>query len=89
MIDSMEKGYKVNGHVVQFLDVMCGDAWKKKGYHGPVICNYADGADTRESGRMVKDMGPGHISLLLEQNMKESGKTMKQVVMEFVIMQTE
>ena len=26
----MTKGYKVNGHVVQFVDVMCGDAWKKK-----------------------------------------------------------
>jgi hypothetical protein len=43
MNDSMEKGYKVHGHVVQFVDVMCGDAWMKKGYHGPVICNYADG----------------------------------------------
>lgn len=34
-----------NKTTVQFVDVMCGDAWKKKGYHGPVICNYADGSE--------------------------------------------
>jgi len=41
----MEKVYRVNGHVIQFVDEMCGDSWKKKGYHGPVICNYADGSE--------------------------------------------
>ena len=59
MIDSMEKGYKVNGHVVQFLDVMCGDAWKKKGYHGPVICNYADGAEYQGEWQEGKRHGVG------------------------------
>ena len=34
-----------NKTTVQFVDVMCGDAWNKKGYHGPVICNYADGSE--------------------------------------------
>jgi len=34
-----------NKTTVQFVDVMCGDAWKKKGYHGPVICNYDDGSE--------------------------------------------
>ena len=41
----MEKVYRVNGHVVQFVDEMCGDSWKEKGYQGPVICNYDDGAE--------------------------------------------
>ena len=59
MNDSMEKGYKVNGHVVQFLDVMCGDAWKKKGYHGPVICNYADGAEYQGEWQNGKRHGIG------------------------------
>ena len=59
MIDSMEKGYKVNGHLVQFVDVMCGDAWKKKGYHGPVICNYADGAEYQGEWKDGKRHGIG------------------------------
>ncbi len=59
MIDSMEKGYKVNGHVVQFLDVMCGDAWKKRGYHGPVICNYADGSEYQGEWQDGKRHGTG------------------------------
>ena len=59
MIDSMEKGYKVNGHLVQFLDVMCGDAWKKKGYHGPVICNYADGSEYQGEWQDGKRHGIG------------------------------
>ena len=59
MIDSMEKGYKVNGHVVQFLDVMCGDSWKKKGYHGPVICNYADGSEYQGEWQDGKRHGTG------------------------------
>ena len=59
MIDSMEKGYKVNGHIVQFLDVMCGDAWKEKGYHGPVICNYADGSEYQGEWQDGKRHGIG------------------------------
>ena len=59
MNDSMEKGYKVNGHVVQFVDVMCGDAWKKKGYHGPVICNYADGSEYQGEWQDGKRHGIG------------------------------
>ena len=59
MIDSMEKGYKVNGHVVQFVDLMCGDAWKKKGYHGPVICNYADGSEYQGEWQDGKRHGIG------------------------------
>ena len=55
----MEKGYRVNGHVVQFLDVMCGDAWKKKGYHGPVICNYADGSEYQGEWKDGKRHGIG------------------------------
>ena len=59
MIDSMEKSYKVNGHVVQFVDVMCGDAWNKKGYHGPVICNYADGSEYQGEWQDGKRHGTG------------------------------
>ena len=55
----MENGYKVNGHVVQFLDVMCGDAWKKKGYHGPVICYYADGSEYQGEWQDGKRRGIG------------------------------
>lgn len=55
----MENGYKVNGHVVQFVDLMCGDAWKKKGYHGPVICNYADGSEYQGEWQDGKRHGIG------------------------------
>ena len=47
------------------------------------------GQNTKVSGKMGKDMGTGHTSLLLEQDMRESGKTMDQMAMEFVIMQME
>lgn len=55
----MEKGYKVNSHVVQFVDAMCGDAWKTKGYHGPVICNYADGSEYQGEWQDGKRHGVG------------------------------
>ena len=48
-----------NKTTVQFVDVMCGDAWKKKGYHGPVICNYADGAEYQGEWQNGKRHGIG------------------------------
>jgi len=48
-----------NKTTVQFVDVMCGDAWKKKGYHGPVICNYADGAEYQGEWQDGKRHGTG------------------------------
>ena len=48
-----------NKTTVQFVDVMCGDAWKKKGYHGPVICNYADGAEYQGEWQNGKRHGTG------------------------------
>ena len=48
-----------NKTTVQFVDVMCGDAWKKKGYHGPVICNYADGAEYQGEWQEGKRHGIG------------------------------
>jgi len=48
-----------NKTTVQFLDVMCGDAWKEKGYHGPVICNYADGAEYQGEWQNGKRQGIG------------------------------
>ena len=55
----MTKGYKVNGHVVQFVDEMCGDSWKEKGYQGPVICNYDDGAEYQGEWQDGKRHGIG------------------------------
>ena len=55
----MEKVYRVNGHVIQFVDEMCGDSWKKKGYHGPVICNYADGSEYQGEWQDGKRLGIG------------------------------
>ena len=48
-----------NKTTVQFVDVMCGDAWQKKGYHGPVICNYADGAEYQGEWQDGKRHGIG------------------------------
>ena len=48
-----------NKTTVQFVDVMCGDAWKKKGYHGPVICNYADGSEYQGEWQDGKRHGVG------------------------------
>jgi hypothetical protein len=48
-----------NKTTVQFVDVMCGDAWKKKGYHGPVICNYADGSEYQGEWQDGKRHGIG------------------------------
>jgi hypothetical protein len=48
-----------NKTTVQFVDVMCGDAWKKKGYHGPVICNYADGSEYQGEWQDGKRHGTG------------------------------
>ena len=48
-----------NKTTVQFVDVMCGDAWKKKGYHGPVICNYADGSEYQGGWQDGKRHGIG------------------------------
>ena len=48
-----------NKTTVQFVDVMCGDAWKKKGYHGPVICNYEDGAEYQGEWQDGKRHGIG------------------------------
>ena len=48
-----------NKTTVQFLDVMCGDAWKEKWYHGPVICNYADGAEYQGEWQDGKRHGIG------------------------------
>ena len=48
-----------NKTTVQFVDVMCGDAWKKKEYHGPVICNYADGAEYQGEWQDGKRHGIG------------------------------
>ena len=48
-----------NKTTVQFVDVMCGDAWNKKGYHGPVICNYADGAEYQGEWQEGKRHGIG------------------------------
>ena len=55
----MTKGYKVNGHIVQFVDPMCGDSWKKKGYHGPVICKYDDGFEYQGEWQDGKRHGIG------------------------------
>jgi len=52
-------GEQRNKTTVQFVDVMCGDAWKKKGYHGPVICNYADGAEYQGEWQDGKRHGIG------------------------------
>ena len=59
MNDSMEKGYKENGSTVQFVDEMCGDSWKKKGYHGPVICKYDDGFEYQGEWQDGKRHGIG------------------------------
>jgi len=48
-----------NKTTVQFVDVMCGDAWNKKGYHGPVICNYADGSEYQGEWQDGKRHGTG------------------------------
>ena len=48
-----------NKTTVQFVDVMCGDAWKRKGYHGPVICNYADGSEYQGEWQDGKRHGTG------------------------------
>ena len=48
-----------NKTTVQFVDVMCGDAWKKKEYHGPVICNYADGSEYQGEWQDGKRHGIG------------------------------
>ena len=48
-----------NKTTVQFVDVMCGDAWKKKGYHGPVLCNYADGSEYQGEWQEGKRHGVG------------------------------
>ena len=48
-----------NKTTVQFVDVMCGDAWKEKGYHGPVICNYADGSEYQGEWQNGKRHGIG------------------------------
>ena len=48
-----------NKTTVQFVDVMCGDAWNKKGYHGPVICNYADGSEYQGEWQYGKRHGTG------------------------------
>ena len=48
-----------NKTTVQFVDVMCGDAWKKKCYHGPVICNYADGSEYQGEWQDGKRHGIG------------------------------
>ena len=48
-----------NKTTVQFVDVMCGDAWNKKGYHGPVICNYADGSEYQGEWQDGKRHGIG------------------------------
>jgi hypothetical protein len=48
-----------NKTTVQFLDVMCGDSWKKKEYHGPVICNYADGSEYQGEWQDGKRHGIG------------------------------
>jgi len=48
-----------NKTTVQFVDVMCGDAWKGKGYHGPVICNYADGSEYQGEWQDGKRHGTG------------------------------
>ena len=48
-----------NKTTVQFVDVMCGDSWKKKGYHGPVICNYADGSEYQGEWQDGKRHGTG------------------------------
>jgi hypothetical protein len=48
-----------NKTTVQFLDVMCGDTWKKKEYHGPVICNYADGSEYQGEWQDGKRHGTG------------------------------
>ena len=52
-------GEQRNKTTVQFVDVMCGDAWKKKGYHGPVICNYADGSEYQGEWQDGKRHGIG------------------------------
>ena len=48
-----------NKTTVQFVDAMCGDAWKTKGYHGPVICNYADGSEYQGEWQDGKRHGTG------------------------------
>ena len=48
-----------NKTTVQFVDVMCGDAWMKKGYHGPVTCNYADGSEYQGEWQDGKRHGTG------------------------------
>ena len=48
-----------NKTTVQFVDVLCGDAWNKKGYQGPVICNYADGSEYEGEWQDGKRHGTG------------------------------
>ena len=55
----MEKGYKEKGYTIQFVDEMCGDVWKKKGCHGPVICNYDDGSEYQGEWQDGKRHGIG------------------------------
>ena len=55
----MVKGFQVNGHVIQFVDEKYGDAWKEKGYYGPVICNYADGSQYQGEWQDGKRHGKG------------------------------
>ena len=52
----MAKGFQVNGHVIQYVDA---DAWKKKGYHGPVVCNYVDGSEYQGEWQDGKRHGKG------------------------------
>ena len=55
----MKKGYRFNGHVVQFVDAMSSEEWKEKGYHGRVICNYADGSEYQGEWQDGKRHGIG------------------------------
>ena len=60
----MGNEYKENGYTVKFVDEMCGDSWKEKGYQGPVICNYDDGAEYQGEWQDGKRHG---ILILLEE----------------------
>ena len=55
----MKKGYRFNGHVVQFVDAMSSKEWKEKGYHGRVICKYADGSEYQGEWQDGKRHGIG------------------------------
>ncbi len=52
----MAKGFQVNGHIIQYVD---SDTWKKKGYHAPVVCNYADGSEYQGEWQDGKRHGKG------------------------------